>query len=57
MISLSNLSNEVIEIDLFTYILTKDSDESVEIQEEILLKINEVLDFMGAEVVAISFKE
>ncbi len=56
-ISLGSLSNEVIEIDLFTYILTKDSDESVEIQEEILLKINEVLDFMGAEVVAISFKE
>jgi len=50
------LSNEVIEIDLFTYILTTNSDESTEIQEEILLQINEVLDFMGAEVVAISLK-
>ncbi|MGD1808481.1 mechanosensitive ion channel family protein [Dapis sp. BLCC M126] len=56
-ISLDNLSNEVIDIDLFTYILTKDSDESIQIQEEILLKINEVLDLMGVEVVAISFRE
>ncbi len=56
-ISLGSLSNEVINIDLFTYILTKDSDQATEIEEEILFKINEVLDFMGAEVVAISFKE
>ena len=56
-ISLGSLNYEVIDIDLFTYILTKDSDQAAEIEEEILLKIDEVLDFMGAEVVAISFKE
>ncbi|MGD1715812.1 mechanosensitive ion channel family protein [Dapis sp. BLCC M172] len=56
-ISLGSLSNEVIDIDLFTYILTRDSDEATEIQEEIMLKIDEVLDFTGAQVVALSLVE
>ncbi|MEM1172967.1 MAG: mechanosensitive ion channel family protein [Cyanobacteria bacterium P01_H01_bin.35] len=56
-ISLDSLSNEIIDIDLFTYILTRDSDEATDIQEEIMLKIDEVLDFTGAQVVALSLAE
>lgn len=53
-ISLSSLSNQAIDVDIFVYILTRDLDESLSIQEEILLNISKTLDLTGAKIVALT---
>ena len=53
-ISLGTLSHEIVDVDIFAYILTRDLAESLFIQEEILLKINKILDLTGAKVVALT---
>ncbi|NET28540.1 mechanosensitive ion channel family protein [Okeania sp. SIO1I7] len=53
-ISLGSLSHEIIDVDIFAYILTRDVAQSLLIQEEILLKISHLLDITGAKVVALT---
>ncbi len=47
-ISLANLNNEIIELELFAYVLTTDSVEYLTIYQELLLKIQETLELTGA---------
>ncbi|MEM1170520.1 MAG: mechanosensitive ion channel family protein [Cyanobacteria bacterium P01_H01_bin.35] len=54
-VSIGSLSHEIIDVDIFAYILTRDLAESLLVQEEILLKINKILDLTGAKVVALTF--
>ncbi|NES68216.1 MAG: mechanosensitive ion channel family protein [Okeania sp. SIO2D1] len=53
-ISIGSLSHEIIDVDIFAYILTRDVTQSLLIQEEILLKISQTLDMTGAKVVALT---
>ena len=47
-ISLANLNNETIELELFAYVLTTDSVEYLKIYQELLLKIQDTLALTGA---------
>ena len=51
---ISSLSHEIVHIDIFAYIPTRDLAESLLIQEEILLKINKILETSGVKVMAFS---
>ncbi len=53
-ISLGSLSNEVIEIKIFSYILTTDFDEFIIIKEEILQEIYKIISLMETTVFALS---
>ena len=53
-VGISSLSHEIVHIDIFAYIPTRDLAESLLIQEEILLKINKILETSGVKVMAFS---
>ena len=53
-VGISSLSHEIVDIDIFTYILTRDLAESLLVQQEILLKINKLLETSGVKVMASS---
>ncbi|MEB3341418.1 mechanosensitive ion channel domain-containing protein [Okeania sp.] len=46
-VSLTNLNNETIELELFAYVLTIDSLEYLNIEQELLLNIKDTLELMG----------
>ncbi|NEQ35100.1 MAG: mechanosensitive ion channel [Okeania sp. SIO3I5] len=53
-ISIGSLSHQIINLDIFAYILTTDLAESILIEEEVLLKINKILYLTGAKVLALA---